>query len=542
MARAGYQTLNVPEAWPLAPWSWSFAIVAVTAAVVLRTVAPEFIWIPLACLLAGSAVFFARVTAGDDALTGLVGVSFVLRCVLAVALFAISAFELPILTSLHREGGLWVFGGDGGGYQEHALKIMDAWRAGAPLSSAFVKDGVPYELYKVLALPMAMTYAALGTTSPLNFMLVNAWFAALSGLLAYLLALRLGHHRLAALAAGGLVAFWPSSLVWSTQLLKDSIFLALLLAALLTVTALLQRYSSSCDRRGFSRVDAALWIALPMVVFGSVYFRHYMGSLLAIVVASVLGLAVLGSLWRRRWREAVAAVAITGVVGMAVLSGITVDLLNVLSPTATIELGPPPPDIVDVYGLPGGVDASTVGVLERWDIELAWGLSWLSLDNISDLREAQVAAVGGTSTIDHVDRFEGVLDLALYTPRALAIAYFAPFPWQLMSVGGNTGAMRPLAGPEMLLIMLLAPAMVVGGWQRVKRGRPEDWVLVVFVLIVALANGLIMANGGTLFRWRLQYLFPSLIMASSALPAFAYRFVGTLVNLPKTSDGSPPAV
>ena len=41
----------------------------------------------------------------------------------------------------------------------------------------------------------------------------------------------------------------------------------------------------------------------------------------------------------------------------------------------------------------------------------------------------------------------------------------------------------------------------------------------VFVFALAIGNGLVMVNGGTLFRQKLQYLFPSFIVIASALPA-----------------------
>ena len=127
--------------------------------------------------------------------------------------------------------------------------------------------------------------------------------------------------------------------------------------------------------------------------------------------------------------------------------------------------------------------------------------------------------------VDAAVDFDNWWDLVAYSPRALAIAYLAPFPWQWAFTQGHTGVLRPMAAIEIVLIALLFPAVVIGCCQRVRRFRPEEWVLMVFIGVMALALGFVMVNAGILFRLRLMFLFPSLILASSALPAFAYRII-----------------
>ncbi len=43
---------------------------------------------------------------------------------------------------------------------------------------------------------------------------------------------------------------------------------------------------------------------------------------------------------------------------------------------------------------------------------------------------------------------------------------------------------------------------------------------------MAIGYGMLMSNGGTLFRSRLQFLFPSLILAARVLPPFIGRLFG----------------
>lgn len=581
-------------------------VVAGVLAVACPYWAPGITWLPLAVLLGGLAVLITHRAVGETSLTRLIGASFAIRCVLTVGLFTISSLHLPILRSLQLGPGLWEFGGDGGGHHEQALWILEAWRAGIDLNSIFVMQGA-YE-YKGPALLIAMVYGVFGPV-PLHFMLVNAWVGAMSGLLAYLLAARLGDRRSAMLAAG-LVAFWPSSVLWSTQLMRDSAQLGLCLSALLLLTALWQRYSipSRFDRRAMFTVGA-WWVGLGGAVFGFTYFRNYLGILLAISVALVMATALGRALWRRQLKEALAAVGITAAVGVSTLLGVSVDLYAVLSPRhpeighvrrgdgfraqhqlesavasyrRAITLNPAyapayralglmlmergdqagamealnhylslEPDRrqrdeltakLNAYAIPrmpggtgaaGGSATSSVAVAvqphalatasERAITVTRSVLSFMSVEALGRFRRVQVG-VGGTSLIDPTVDFKTAGDVLAYLPRAFVIAYLAPFPWQWFYTSGASGVMRPVAGFEVLLIILFIPAIVAGFWRRARRFRPEEWMLITFVAAVAICMGLMMPNMGTLFRLRLQFLIPTLILASSALPAFVYRW------------------
>jgi hypothetical protein len=122
--------------------------------------------------------------------------------------------------------------------------------------------------------------------------------------------------------------------------------------------------------------------------------------------------------------------------------------------------------------------------------------------------------------------FESAWDIAAYAPRALANAYFAPFPWQWLSTSGQTGVFRAMASIEVVLIVILVPAMLRGLWPRIRRFRADEWTVIVFVAAVAIGYGTLMANGGTLFRSRLQFLFPTLVLAAPALLRFLPRSGG----------------
>lgn len=123
-------------------------------------------------------------------------------------------------------------------------------------------------------------------------------------------------------------------------------------------------------------------------------------------------------------------------------------------------------------------------------------------------------ATKGNALIDPWAQISSPRKLVTYLPRALAIGFFAPFPWQWFDTRGSTGVMRTLAGLEMLLLYFLMPAVLSGVWSVLKQRRPEGVLLVAFVLLTAVPLSLVVANVGTLFRLRLSFLLPLLLLAA----------------------------
>ena len=119
--------------------------------------------------------------------------------------------------------------------------------------------------------------------------------------------------------------------------------------------------------------------------------------------------------------------------------------------------------------------------------------------------------------------FKSARDVLVFLPEALGIAFLAPFPWQWGFTGGATGIMRPISAIEIIMIAFMIPSLVKASWRRLSRLRPDEWVIVLFIGGIAIGLGFIMPNVGTLFRLRLSFLFPALILASTALPEFVYR-------------------
>lgn len=91
--------------------------------------------------------------------------------------------------------------------------------------------------------------------------------------------------------------------------------------------------------------------------------------------------------------------------------------------------------------------------------------------------------------------------------------------------------MRTLAGAEMAVWYLLLPCVGVGMWRLLRRSRSQSELLFFLTTILALtvSMSLVVANLGTLFRLRLLFLLPLLIVASAADPMELFRAWGRWV-------------
>ena len=117
--------------------------------------------------------------------------------------------------------------------------------------------------------------------------------------------------------------------------------------------------------------------------------------------------------------------------------------------------------------------------------------------------------------VDEDVEISDVRGLVRYLPRTFVVALLTPFPGQWFDYSGSTGRMRLMAAAEMILIYVLLLSMGGGAWAIVRRRERGGLLLLIFVLVMMVQLGFVMANVGTLFRHRLLFLFPLLIIASN---------------------------
>ena len=163
-------------------------------------------------------------------------------------------------------------------------------------------------------------------------------------------------------------------------------------------------------------------------------------------------------------------------------------------------------------------------------------VSWSSstyLPAIIDQRLASLACVresfrhgttGAGSNIDADIGFGSMRDIMLYLPRALQIAFFSPFPdqWFAKSVQAGGGAMRLLVIPEMLLLYLALPGIILACF--VSEIRVTVMIALLFSVIVVLLYVLVITNMGTLYRLRFPVMLIWILLGGVGWSAWFNRY------------------
>lgn len=246
--------------------------------------------------------------------------SFAVRLLVAGVFFAGSWWRWPFLfPGLQLGKGFWIFGLDSRAYHHFGRIVAESWAKGFELPRPEI--GFEYIAF------VAGWYRLLGA-HPLYPIAVNCWLAALNGLLAYLIGRRLAGHR-AALLGATLVGFWPSSLVWSSQLLKDPLSWTLLFAAFWLAAEAVPAAAGAL-RRG-----PAAWLrlaALFAVVVLLTRVRFYLGSALSLAALMVFVPAAAMAWKRRQLGRGLRHAAIALSIVCGTLFGRTFDLLALTSP------------------------------------------------------------------------------------------------------------------------------------------------------------------------------------------------------------------
>jgi tetratricopeptide (TPR) repeat protein len=171
---------------------------------------------------------------------------------------------------------------------------------------------------------------------------------------------------------------------------------------------------------------------------------------------------------------------------------------------------PPPP----AAPLPAAPAMLPVAPLERVRLEL-------QPETVDAYRQGFVGS-GGYSLVDPMVRLATLPELVRYIPRGMTVGLLAPFPKDWLRGGGSTGVMRQLAGLEMFVLYLLLPAIVGGLLALARSRRIEGWFVLALLALAAVSISLVVANLGTLFRLRLQFVLPLLVLAAGGDPRTAW--------------------
>jgi hypothetical protein len=126
------------------------------------------------------------------------------------------------------------------------------------------------------------------------------------------------------------------------------------------------------------------------------------------------------------------------------------------------------------------------------------------------------------SNIDEEIGFSQMSDIIFYLPRALQIAFLAPFPADWFGEGSyeqNT-LMRRISAFEMIGIYLALAFLPYAVWRW--RTNPQVWMVLMLCVGMMLIYTLVVVNIGTLYRFR--YGFMMTIVALGLSGALAWLF------------------
>lgn len=208
---------------------------------------------------------------------------------LACAAYGISAFQWPIARSLQLGHGFWVFASDAIHYHGNAQLLLGQWRQHLPVPSSV-------QFYDVWA---AAIYWGFGP-NPLYPTLFNSWFWLAATLLAWDATRRLGGSERSAAVAAVAVAWWPSAMIWSSQMLREGTLICAMLLAVDTLCVLTRPHNKFSTVTKQALAATGLLLALVWLY----YTRIYVGYSFVASGLLVFGARMICSAWRRQWAAA----------------------------------------------------------------------------------------------------------------------------------------------------------------------------------------------------------------------------------------------
>ena len=493
---------------------------------------------------------------GDRTLVGIVTAAYLVRVVFAVIFYVVSFWALPVWRDVQLGQGFWAFASDAAYLHEYATGAVTALVAGLDLP--FVAGSPDYPLMVTLLYRFLGTHVLIAVTP-------NIMLAGLSVVLAYLIACRIW-SPMAGHVSAALVAFWPSSVLWSTQLLKDTLAGFLILLFVWTLTELLRRWPKGVPTYLGWLNTGTLFAVAFVTTFAAVRFRYYVGVTLLGASLVVLVAWVVFGLSDRRAARAVWAVTLTAVLVCAVWLSTLVPVEVIGKPRdpqpglrrlaehmisigdldgalvqvqASVRVRPDAPADADVRDRMAGRELSQLIAQYRSGVAgatpspaalppLARSLEPPSdgsgfLQRLSQLRSRFEADFHYARTVlgDSEDVPRDVGEVVRFAPRALFFTLLTPNPWISARGVGSTGVFRDVAFLEVMLILPLLCLAAQGFVNGCRHAWPMSVLLALFAFVMTVGIGYAVPNVGTLFRLRLAAIVPLCILAGgSQLPAY----------------------
>ena len=336
----------------------------------------------------------------------------------------------------------------------------------------------------------------------ISFMLLSPLFgftilsAELYNLIGYLVILYLIYtlgsetfNKQSGLLAAIAVGLWPSFLLHTTQLLRDSLSIAGFLALVLISI----RWLNRAHRPASALIHTVLSILLVKML--DVIRPAWLPVFISIVALSTVGLIIQMGVERRN--------KLWNLFGSALVLAASVVVLSSAITRINSQVGTP---ITQNNSLDIPQDDHSASL---WDSALI--RTDAASHIIGAIRQKFVldySSVSG-SMIDTNYQIRDTEDLILYLPRAVTIGLFAPFPNMWLEMGNLGLSARLLSGVETFIMYGFNILAVLGLWYG--RRRLSVWYLLVVIILGVTFLGAVVAVIGALYRMR-YFLWMLLIL------------------------------
>ncbi len=391
----------------------------------------------------------------------------------------------------------WLRSPDAYRYHYNAWKVHLFW-------SLDLNKSNPLGEFKVQRFTMLMVgvYSLL-PSHPLVMIFLQALLQVPIGLLALVLARRLGQAPGRARLLALLVVLWPPSLIWSALPMKEPWALAAVLLFLVCLVALWRE-----DSRRRTLVLASL--GLPAALFFLVFLRFYFWKIMLVAAP----LFLLGAWLVPRWQGRPPAWPRLAWAGLLLGLGLVLSL-------------PYNHEFVYVFGTPAPPGrAPSYAPRPDPHNQAPQGLERVAptVKETMLIRRRFEKFAGNSLPPDRLpSRWRGPWHLLRQLARGTRDLLFFPPPWQPWPRGQGWGILQVGLSLFSLGWYLLLPGLVLGGVRAFWHALPAGPVVVIWSLALGLALALVVLNLGTLFRLRDMAFLPLLMAWDPAAYTFWFR-------------------
>jgi 4-amino-4-deoxy-L-arabinose transferase-like glycosyltransferase len=434
-----------------------------------------------------------------------------LHVALAVGLFwAGRARVAPGL--IDRDGIMGSFASDSYKYQKEAGGLAEALGQGD--IAAWAGASAPLHV-RLISLLFALLGPLFGhsplSAEPLHLLC----YVAVVGL-TLALGREVGGERAGALAAG-VVALWPTFLLHTLQLLKDTLFVAAALALVLCVTTWLTR---TYGPRGAVATGAITAVAVSLLLlvrsnFAVVIFAVALFGLVLLVVRQLVEGRPL------YWNMACPLPTLAA--GALLLAfHATGDLQKFKhyppdqggQPKAVAGTGVQVPTVVSYLPRARSEEGKPQTYAGR--LYAAADRAALRVGSVRDRFSAIYPESG--SSVDSDVSFRDLRGLLLYLPRAFEIGCWAPFPETWVAAGRRVGSAGKLLSGAETLVMYVFELLALVAVLRPPR-RLAAWLLLSITAFGVTLLGLVVPNVGALYRFRYTFWVLLIILGAKGFEA-----------------------